>query len=65
MFGFVSAFTGFSLQSRASSTVSARPARAAKWTMSEEGKGFGGGEATRDPTPTKIDPNDPKGKQKA
>lgn len=29
------------------------------------GKGFGGGEATRDPEPTEIDPNDPKGKQKA
>lgn len=27
--------------------------------------GFGGGEATRDPEPTEIDPNDPKGKQKA
>ncbi|KAJ8906277.1 hypothetical protein NDN08_002770 [Rhodosorus marinus] len=30
-----------------------------------DGKGFGGGEATRDPEPTRIDPNDPKGKQKA
>mmetsp|Transcript_4467 Transcript_4467/g.13550 ORF Transcript_4467/g.13550 Transcript_4467/m.13550 type:complete len:81 (+) Transcript_4467:58-300(+) len=30
-----------------------------------DGKGFGGGEATRDPEPTSIDPNDPKGKQKA
>ena len=29
------------------------------------GKGFGGGEATRDPEPTVIDPNDPKGKQQA
>ena len=29
------------------------------------GKGFGGGEATRDPAPTYIDPNDPKGKQQA
>ncbi|KAL1529716.1 hypothetical protein AB1Y20_000654 [Prymnesium parvum] len=29
------------------------------------GKGFGGGEATRDPAPTNIDPNDPKGKQQA
>ena len=29
------------------------------------GKGFGGGEATRDPEPTAIDPNDPKGKQQA
>ena len=27
------------------------------------GKGFGGGEATRDPEPTAYDPNDPKGKQ--
>jgi hypothetical protein len=31
----------------------------------EHGKGFGGGEATRDPAPTYIDPNDPKGKQTA
>jgi hypothetical protein len=30
-----------------------------------DGKGFGGGEATRDPAPTHIDPNDPKGKQQA
>jgi hypothetical protein len=29
------------------------------------GKGFGGGEATRDPEPTEVDPNDPKGKQQA
>merc|ERR1719409_2303464 len=29
------------------------------------GKGFGGGEATRDPAPTYIDPSDPKGKQQA
>jgi hypothetical protein len=29
------------------------------------GKGFGGGEATRDPAPTVYDPNDPKGKQQA
>jgi len=33
--------------------------------MSGAGKGFGGGEATRDPAPTEIDPNDPKGKQQA
>merc|ERR1739848_725360 len=33
--------------------------------MGGPGKGFGGGEATRDPEPTKIDPNDPKGKQQA
>ena len=35
-----------------------------KVTMSE-GKGFGGGEATRDPEPTDVDPTDPKGKQQA
>ena len=29
------------------------------------GKGFGGGEATRDPAPTVLDVNDPKGKQQA
>ena len=33
--------------------------------MNEGGKGFGGGEATRDPEPTVVDPNDPKGKQQA
>ena len=33
--------------------------------MNEGGKGFGGGEATRDPEPTEVDPNDPKGKQQA
>merc|ERR1712086_1213707 len=33
--------------------------------ISMGGKGFGGGEATRDPEPTSIDPNDPKGKQGA
>ena len=35
-----------------------------KVTMSE-GKGFGGGEATRDPEPTDVDPTDPKGKHQA
>merc|ERR1719213_1419123 len=33
--------------------------------ISMGGKGFGGGEATRDPEPTLVDPNDPKGKQQA
>ena len=36
-----------------------------KVIMGEGGKGFGGGEATRDPEPTEVDPNDPKGKQQA
>lgn len=36
-----------------------------KVMMGEGGKGFGGGEATRDPEATTIDPNDPKGKQQA
>ena len=36
-----------------------------KIMMGEGGKGFGGGEATRDPEPTAYDPNDPKGKQQA
>merc|ERR1719252_359800 len=36
-----------------------------KIMMGEGGKGFGGGEATRDPAPTAYDPNDPKGKQQA
>merc|ERR1719424_2293908 len=34
-------------------------------SMQHGGKGFGGGEATRDPEPTYVDPNDPKGKQQA
>lgn len=38
-------------------------ARPARWSPTSAG--FGGGEATRDPEPTDIDPNDPKGKQKA
>ena len=44
------------------------PAMHSKVQMSKVsmgGKGFGGGEATRDPEPTQIDPNDPKGKQQA
>lgn len=41
-----SAFTGVRV-SRAQSSVCSRPARAAQWTMSG-GKGFGGGEATRE-----------------
>ena len=36
-----------------------------KVVMQHGGKGFGGGEATRDPEPTVYDPNDPKGKQQA
>merc|ERR1740125_69644 len=44
------------------------PAMHSKVQMSKismGGKGFGGGEATRDPEATVIDPNDPKGKQQA
>jgi hypothetical protein len=64
MFAFaaVSAFTGLSVRATAPAT-STRPARVARVSMSE-GKGFGGGEATRNPDATTIDPNDPKGKQK-
>merc|ERR1719387_1208068 len=39
--------------------------RSGEPVMNEGGKGFGGGEATRDPEPTVVDPNDPKGKQQA
>ncbi|KAG8470494.1 hypothetical protein KFE25_008915 [Diacronema lutheri] len=39
--------------------------RVSRTAIRMDGKGFGGGEATRDPEPTDIDPNDPKGKQKA
>ena len=42
-----------------------RPALTHTKAMMNGGKGFGGGEATRDPEPTVIDPNDPKGKQQA
>ncbi len=53
----------------ASSAFMAPAMPASKVSMSKvlmnEGKGFGGGEATRDPEPTKYDPNDPKGKQQA
>jgi hypothetical protein len=71
MFAFtpVSAFTGVSVRP-AASAVCTRPARVAGITMMSDihegpGKGFGGGEATRNPDATEIDPNDPKGKQKA
>jgi len=69
--------TGVSVAAAAPSTPSAAAApstpyapevaQAAGAGASElvEGKGFGGGEATRDPKPTYIDPNDPKGKQQA
>mmetsp|Transcript_7208 Transcript_7208/g.21213 ORF Transcript_7208/g.21213 Transcript_7208/m.21213 type:complete len:454 (+) Transcript_7208:73-1434(+) len=39
--------------------------RRAQVMLQHGGKGFGGGEATRDPEPTVYDPNDPKGKQQA
>merc|ERR1719420_1348816 len=48
------------LKRRQAETSGAAPAAPA-----HGGKGFGGGEATRDPEPTVIDPNDPKGKQQA
>jgi hypothetical protein len=50
------------------SSFMAPTAPASKVTVSKismNGKGFGGGEATRDPAPTAYDPNDPKGKQQA
>ena len=43
----------------------AMPSKVARSRVVMDGKGFGGGEATRDPAPTTIDPNDPKGKQQA
>jgi hypothetical protein len=45
--------------------LTTRVSSSAMVTMGEGGKGFGGGEATRDPEPTVVDPNDPKGKQQA
>lgn len=41
----VTSFTGLRVNNTRQA-VSVRPARAAKWTM--DGKGFGGGEATRE-----------------
>merc|ERR1719160_1438209 len=49
----------------AAAPAAAAPAAAAASNVAHGGKGFGGGEATRDPEPTVIDPNDPKGKQQA
>merc|ERR1719183_2517959 len=46
----------------ASAPAGAAPAAS---NVAHGGKGFGGGEATRDPAPTVVDPNDPKGKQQA
>jgi hypothetical protein len=65
MFAFaaVSAFSGLTLRA-SMPAISPRPARVACITMNAEGKGFGGGEATRNPDATPIDPNDPKSKQK-
>jgi len=45
--------------------ASLAPSKVSMSKISMGGKGFGGGEATRDPEPTVIDPNDPKGKQQA
>ena len=46
----------------AAATRDAATSSSADWG---DGKGFGGGEATRDPEPTHIDPSDPKSKQQA
>ena len=43
----------------------AMPSKVARSRVVMDGKGFGGGKATRDSAPTTIDPNDPKGKQQA
>lgn len=48
--------------------VSSHDSRCPRVMMTQAGligKGFGGGEATRDPAPTASDPNDPKSKQRA
>ncbi|OSX75400.1 hypothetical protein BU14_0238s0023 [Porphyra umbilicalis] len=56
---FVSGFTGLAVAARA-------PVAVCRTRMAlEGGKSSGGGEATRDPEPTNIDPEDPKGKQQA
>ena len=56
---FVSGFMGMPVTARASKAV-------CRTRMAlEGGKSSGGGEATRDPEPTTVDPNDPKGKQQA
>lgn len=43
----VSSFAGVRVVGRTNAVCQA-PTRAAKWTMGEGGKGFGGGEATRE-----------------
>eukprot|EP00168_Porphyra_purpurea_P012563 TRINITY_DN332_c0_g1_i7.p2 TRINITY_DN332_c0_g1~~TRINITY_DN332_c0_g1_i7.p2 ORF type:complete len:137 (+),score=20.99 TRINITY_DN332_c0_g1_i7:135-545(+) len=56
---FVSVFTGLAVAART-------PVAVCRTRMAlEGGKSSGGGEATRDPEPTAVDPNDPKGKQQA
>lgn len=44
---FVTPFLGLGIKSSTSPRTCRTPARAARWTMNE-GKGFGGGEATRE-----------------
>mmetsp|Transcript_6262 Transcript_6262/g.20041 ORF Transcript_6262/g.20041 Transcript_6262/m.20041 type:complete len:334 (+) Transcript_6262:3-1004(+) len=64
----LSSVTGFSSLRPTSSTPVTHVARYAASPRSvtmHGGKGFGGGEATRDPPPTVYDPSDPKGKQQA
>ena len=51
--------------SAASVSVQGSVVASAPAAVPHGGKGFGGGEATRDPAPTLVDPNDPKGKQQA
>jgi hypothetical protein len=53
------------LAKRTGAQPAAPTMEAAPTTLAGHGKGFGGGEATRDPAPTVVDPNDPKGKQQA
>ena len=65
---FVNTLTSFIVLLGVASAFMAPVAPQSKLGMSKitmGGKGFGGGEATRDPEPTEIDPNDPKGKQQA
>ena len=49
--------------------ANAMPPKSVRWVQLQwrkpSGRPLGGGEATRDPEPTEVDPNDPKGKQQA
>ena len=69
-FAFVAAFTApmMPMQSRVASSAvmnAGQGGGAGSGDHGDHGRSKFGGEATRDPEPTDVDPNDPKGKQQA